>query len=39
MIASHCDADHYGGLADLLDVEQSEDPVGAVRRREQLFDV
>ncbi len=23
MIASHCDADHYGGLADLLDVAQS----------------
>jgi beta-lactamase superfamily II metal-dependent hydrolase len=23
MIASHCDADHYGGLADLLDVAQT----------------
>lgn len=25
MIASHCDADHYGGLADLLDVAQNEE--------------
>lgn len=25
MIASHCDADHYGGLSDLLDVEQSDE--------------
>lgn len=25
MLASHCDADHYGGLADLLDVAQSEE--------------
>lgn len=25
MIASHCDADHYGGLADLLDVKQSDE--------------
>ena len=24
MMASHCDADHYGGLADLLDVNQIE---------------
>lgn len=25
MLASHCDADHYGGLADLLDVSQKEE--------------
>lgn len=25
MIASHCDADHYGGLADLLDVAQIDE--------------
>ncbi|MBA4341298.1 MAG: hypothetical protein C0423_03990 [Methylibium sp.] len=25
MIASHCDADHYGGLADLLDVAQTDE--------------
>lgn len=25
MIASHCDTDHYGGLADLLDVAQSSE--------------
>lgn len=25
MMASHCDADHYGGLSDLLDVTQSEE--------------
>ncbi|MFO0826871.1 MAG: hypothetical protein U0572_01880 [Phycisphaerales bacterium] len=25
MIASHCDEDHYGGLADLLDVTQSDE--------------
>lgn len=25
MIASHCDADHYGGLSDLLDVDQSDE--------------
>lgn len=25
MIASHCDADHYGGLADLLDVAQNSE--------------
>lgn len=25
MLASHCDADHYGGLSDLLDVAQNEE--------------
>lgn len=25
MLASHCDADHYGGLSDLLDVSQSDE--------------
>ncbi|MGE3939219.1 MAG: ComEC/Rec2 family competence protein [Nitrospirales bacterium] len=25
MLASHCDADHYGGLADLLDVTQNHE--------------
>jgi beta-lactamase superfamily II metal-dependent hydrolase len=25
MLASHCDADHYGGLSDLLDVKQKEE--------------
>jgi|MTBAKMStandDraft_1061839.scaffolds.fasta_scaffold06670_3 beta-lactamase superfamily II metal-dependent hydrolase len=25
VLASHCDADHYGGLWDLLDVEQSDE--------------
>jgi beta-lactamase superfamily II metal-dependent hydrolase len=36
MLASHCDADHYGGLADLLDVSQ-EDELDAAEVRVESF--
>jgi len=36
MIASHCDADHYGGLHDLLDVQQEQE-LGASDVRVEAF--
>lgn len=37
MIVSHCDADHYGGLSDLLDVSQSNELKASGVRVEKLY--
>jgi beta-lactamase superfamily II metal-dependent hydrolase len=37
VLASHCDADHYGGLSDLLDVEQEDELDASDVRIEKFY--